>query len=189
VQGGGTGPFDLCVTCCVQALAVQLTCLLLLAAAGSCEAARPGSRTLLQRRTVAPRSASPGSIAPSGPTGSGGSGSGSSSGGGSGGSGSGSPTSNPKVFNPLGPSPFKETECEVVQQGQTYDVRPPPHPAVYDRIWRVLAGCSLLTLVYCCHFPGTNCVGLGAHAVPITVYPCQGSCQRDDLTWQPAAAG
>jgi hypothetical protein len=105
-----------------QALSVLLSALLL-AAAGT-DAARGGRTILQQQRTLAPRGSGSGSPTPTA-SGSGGSGSGSgSSGGSSGGSGSGSPTSNPKVFDPLGPSPFKDTECKVLPQGQTYDVRP-----------------------------------------------------------------
>lgn len=100
--------------------------LTLLSTAGV-HAGRSGRTLHQQQRTVAPRAgptAQPTRAPTPRPTGSsGGSGSPVSSGGSSGGSGS--PTSvNPNgIFNPLGPSPFKETECKVLPQGQTYIVR------------------------------------------------------------------
>jgi hypothetical protein len=103
-----------------------VTALLVLLSTSSALAGRTGRTLHQQARTVAPRGPTPRptSVSTPRPTSSGSSSGGSGSPGGSSG-GSGSPTSvNPNgIFNPLGPSPFKETECKVLPQGQTYIVR------------------------------------------------------------------
>ena len=113
--------------------------LLVLLSTAGVHAGRSGRTLHQQARTVAPRGPTPrptssptsrptssgsGSSGGGGPTSSGGGGS-PVSGGSSGGSGS-PVTVNPNgIFDPLGPSPFKETECKVLPQGQTYIVRAP----------------------------------------------------------------